>query len=124
MNRLAITFLTGLLCLAPLVVSAADPVQKSIAELYQEKDQLKGKQVKLQGKVVKVNNGILNRNFIHLQDGTGKEGTNDITVTSQQTAEVGDQVTVVGTVTVDLDFGSGYTYPVIVEKATITKVEK
>ncbi len=121
MNRIVITFLAGLLCLAPLVVSAADPVQKSIAELYQEKEQLKGKQVKLQGKVVKVNNGIMNRNFIHLQDGTGKKGSNDITVTSQQTAHVGDEVTVVGTVTVDLDFGSGYVYPVIVEKATITK---
>ncbi len=121
MNRIVITFLAALLCLAPLAVSAADPVQKSIAELYQEKDQLKGKQVKLHGKVVKVNNGIMNRNFIHLQDGTGEKGTNDITITSQDTAKVGDEVTAVGTVTVDLDFGAGYTYPVIVEKATITK---
>ncbi len=121
MNRIVITFLAALLCLAPLAVSAADPVQKSIAELYQEKDQLKGKQVKLHGKVVKVNNGIMNRNFIHLRDGTGEKGTNDITITSQDTAKVGDEVTAVGTVTVDLDFGAGYTYPVIVEKATITK---
>ncbi len=121
MNRIVITFLAALLCLAPLAVSAADPVQKSIAELYQEKDQLKGKQVKLHGKVVKVNNGIMNRNFIHLQDGTGEKGSNDITITSQDTAKVGDEVTAVGTVTVDLDFGAGYTYPVIVEKATITK---
>ncbi len=121
MNRIVITFLAALLCLAPLAVSAADPVQKSIAELYQEKDQLKGKQVKLHGKVVKVNNGIMNRNFIHLRDGTGEKGTNDITITSQDTAKVGDEITAVGTVTVDLDFGAGYTYPVIVEKATITK---
>ncbi|HFC54279.1 MAG TPA: hypothetical protein ENJ43_07580 [Gammaproteobacteria bacterium] len=124
MNRIAITFLSGLLCLAPLAVSAADPVEKSVAELYKEKDQLKGQQVQLQGKVVKVNNGILNRNFIHLQDGTGEKGSNDVTVTSQDTAQVGDQVKVVGTVTLDLDFGSGYTYPLIVEKASITKVEK
>jgi len=121
MNRIVITFLAALLCLAPLAISAADPVQKSIAELYQEKDQLKGKQVKLHGKVVKVNNGIMNRNFIHLRDGTGEKGSNDITITSQDTAKVGDEITAVGTVTVDLDFGAGYTYPVIVEKATITK---
>ncbi len=121
MNRIVITFLAALLCLAPLAVSAADPVRKSVAELYQEKDQLKGKQVKLHGKVVKVNNGIMNRNFIHLRDGTGEKGTNDITITSQDTAKVGDEITAVGTVTVDLDFGAGYTYPVIVEKATITK---
>ncbi len=124
MNRIVISLLGGLLCLAPLAASAADPVQKSIAELYQEKDKLKGQQVQLQGKVVKVNNGIMNRNFIHLQDGSGKEGSNDLTITSDQTAEVGDEVTVVGTVTVDLDFGSGYLYPLIVEKATITKTKK
>ncbi len=124
MNRIVNTLLAGLFCLVPLGASAADPVQKSIAELHQEKAQLKGQQVQLQGKVVKVNNGILNRNFIHLQDGTGEKGTNDLTVTSEQTAEVGDQVKVVGTVTLDLDFGSGYTYPLIVEKATITRVEK
>ncbi len=124
MNRIAIAFLTGLLCLAPLAASAADPVKKSVAELYLEREQLKGQQVQLQGKVVKVNNGILNRNFIHLQDGTGEKGSNDVTVTSQDTAQVGDQVRVVGTVTLDLDFGSGYTYPLIVEKASITKVEK
>jgi len=121
MHKLVISFLAALLCLVPLVSSATDAVSKSIAELYQEKGALKGKQVTLHGKVVKVNNGIMNRNFIHLQDGSGKEGSNDITVTSQQTAQVGDEVTVTGTVTVDLDFGSGYSYPVIVEKATITK---
>jgi len=64
MNRLVISFFVGLLSFSPLAISAADkPVQKSVAELYQEKDKLKGKQVQLQGKVIKVNNGIMNRNF-------------------------------------------------------------
>ncbi len=124
MNRLVISLVAGMICLAPAVVLGGEAVQKSIAELYQDKEKLKGQQVQLEGKVVKVNNGILNRNFIHLQDGTGKKGSNDLTVTSDQTAQVGDQVKVVGTVTLDLDFGSGYTYPLIVEKATITKLEK
>ncbi len=125
MNRIIISLFVGLLSLSPLAVSAADePAHKSVEELYQEKDKLKGQQVQLQGTVVKVNNGIMNRNFIHLQDGSGKEGSNDITITSDQTAEVGDEVTVVGTVTLDMDFGAGYLYPLIVEKATITKTSK
>ncbi len=124
MNRIVISLFIGLLCLSPLAVSAADPEHKSVTELYQEKDKLKGQQVQMQGTVVKVNNGVMNRNFIHLQDGSGKEGNNDITITSDQTAEVGDEVSVVGTVALDVDFGAGYLYPLMVEKATITKVKK
>ena len=102
---------------------ADEAVQKTIGELYKEKAELAGKQVTLHGTVVKVNNQIMNRNFLHLQDGSGDaaEGTNDITVTSNDTAAKGDTVTVTGTVAVDLDFGSGYSYPMLVEKATISK---
>ena len=108
------------LCALPLF--ADDSVSTSIGDLYKEKAALNGKLVKLQGKVVKVNNQIMQRNFLHLQDGSGspEDGSNDITVTSQETANVGDQVTVTGTVVIDHDFGSGYKYPLLVEKATIT----
>ena len=108
------------LCALPLF--ADDAVSTSIGDLYKEKAALNGKLVKLQGKVVKVNNQIMQRNFLHLQDGSGspEDGSNDITVTSQETANVGDQVTVTGTVVIDHDFGSGYKYPLLVEKATIT----
>jgi len=47
--------------------------------------------------------------------------TNDITVTSDDTAAKGDEITVTGTVVLDLDFGAGYKYPLLVEKATIAK---
>ena len=65
----------------------------------------------------------MDRNWIHLRDGTGDaaDGSNDITVTSQDVVEVGDAVTATGTVAVDLDFGSGYKYPLIVEKASVAK---
>ena len=118
--------LTALLCaFIALPVAADDAVNKTIAELYKEKAELAGKQVTLHGTVVKVNNQIMNRNFLHLQDGTGDAagGTNDITVTSDDTAAKGDKVSVTGTVAVDLDFGAGYTYPMLVEKATISKDE-
>ena len=49
------------------------------------------------------------------------ESTDDLTITSAQTAEVGDDITVVGTVVLDTDFGFGYKYPLLVEKSKITK---
>lgn len=99
---------------------AADAVIKSVADLYAEKAALVGKQVQVSGKVVKVNNGIMNRNFLHVQDGTGAEGANDLTITSQQTAAVGDQVTATGKVSTDVDFGMGYKYPLLMEEAALT----
>jgi len=122
MNR-TLTFAALLSALLITPAHADEAVQKTIGELYKEKAELAGKQVTLHGTVVKVNNQIMNRNFLHLQDGSGDaaEGTNDITVTSNDTAAKGDTVTVTGTVAVDLDFGSGYSYPMLVEKATISK---
>lgn len=102
-------------------VAADAPVTKTVEALNVEKSQLKDKRVAFKGKVVKVNNNIMKKNFLHIQDGTGKEGsTNDITVTSAQTAKEGDIVNVVGKVTLDRDFGAGYTYALIVEEAAIT----
>jgi hypothetical protein len=96
--------------------------QKTIEALFMEKAELAGHKVQLRGKVMKVNNAIMNRNFLHLRDGTGLKGSDDLTVTSQDTAEVGDEVTVTGTITVDKDFGAGYIYPILLEQASVTKV--
>lgn len=99
---------------------AADGATKTVEALNVEKAQLGGQKVAFDGKVVKVNNNIMKRNFLHIQDGTGKEGTNDVTVTSAQTAAVGEMVHVVGTVAIDRDFGAGYVYPLIIEDAVIS----
>lgn len=101
-------------------VLAADAIKKTVADLYADRDALVGKQVQVSGKVVKVNNGIMNRNFLHVQDGSGAADTNDLTVTSQQTAAVGDQVTVTGKIAADVDFGMGYVYPLLMEEAAVT----
>lgn len=97
---------------------------KTVAEIFAEKDALATQQVTLRGKVVKVNPGVMNMDWLHVRDGSGAEGTNDLTVTStsQPVAKVGDTVLVTGTVTTNKDYGMGYQYPVIVEKADV-KVE-
>lgn len=96
---------------------------RTVAELWAGKDGLEGKTATVRGVVVKANNGVMGKNWIHLQDGSGDaaQGTNDLTVTTQGTAAKGETVTIKGTVRTNKDFGAGYTYAVIVEDATIVK---
>jgi hypothetical protein len=63
----------------------------------------------------------MKKNWIHLQDGTGDAGNNDLVVTSDDLPKVGDVVTASGTLYNDKDFGGGYKYKVIIEKAGIKK---
>ncbi len=106
---------------------AASPPPKgavSIAELAKGAAAFDGKQVTVAGRVVKENDGILGRNWIHLQDGTGsaKDGSNDVLVTtadSEAPHAVGQEVTATGTVRTNQDFGSGYAYKFMLEKAAL-----
>ena len=95
---------------------------KDIAAVYANKDSLAGQQVSLRGKVVKYNSGILGWNFIHIQDGSGDAaaGSNDLTVTSHDETAVGETVVVSGTLILDKDFGAGYSFPVMMEDASIS----
>ncbi|MBI3902906.1 MAG: hypothetical protein HY306_08225 [Nitrosomonadales bacterium] len=112
--------LACLVGLATLNANAADN-QMSVADVYKNSAGLAGQTVSVQGKVVKVLGGIMKRNFVHVQDGTGDAATetNDLIVTSKQTAKVGDQVTISGVVVVNRDFGSGYFYPLLLEDGKI-----
>ena len=102
---------------------ATGPDARTIAEVFGDKAKLANVTVVVRGQVVKSNSGILDRNWLHLRDGSGsaEAGNHDLTVTTQGTAKVGDVVVISGTVRLDKDFGAGYTYPVIVEDASITQ---
>ena len=108
---------------APAGVPAQAGPVTSIADIWTNRTGLAGKTVTVHGKVVKFNGGILGRNWLHVQDGTGKaeDKTNDLTITTTDEAEIGDEVTVAGTVGVDRDFTAGYAYPVMLENARIFK---
>jgi hypothetical protein len=69
---------------------------------------------------VKVNFGIMGKNWVHLRDGSGKadDGSNDILVTTKAEPTVGSTATVLGTVRTNKDFGSGYAYKVMLEDAS------
>src|SRR3569623_1592587 len=121
MQRTLIGLIAGLACLGAVTNIAQAAEQKTVESLYQDKAKLGGHEVQVRGKVVKVNYGVMMRNFLHIQDGTGKQGSNDLTVTSQETAEIGDGVVVTCKLSVDKDFGAGYTYPILLEDAHISK---
>lgn len=91
----------------------------TVEELYAKKDELKGKKVTVRGEVVKFNSNILGKNWLHLQDGSGKQGTNDITVTTNQSANIGDKVVVTGVLATNKDVGAGHKYEVILEEGAI-----
>jgi hypothetical protein len=92
----------------------------TVAEIYSRKSALAGKKVTVRGIVVKYNAQIMGKNWIHLRDGTGAEGANDLTVTTSDTAKLGDVVLVVGTVVLDKDFGAGYKYDILLENSKVT----
>jgi len=97
----------------------------SLKEMQDKKDSLNGKEILFRAKVAKVSKNILDRNWIHLQDGTGVpnegEPVGRVVATSKESPKVGDVVTVKGTLSVDKSFGSGYVYPLIIEQATFSK---
>jgi hypothetical protein len=93
----------------------------TVAEIYAGRTKLDTKQVVVKAKVVKVSAGIMGKNWIHLQDGSGdpKQNNNNLVVTSQDLPAVGAVVTASGTLYKDKDFGGGYRYEVILEQTTI-----
>lgn len=92
---------------------------KTVAEIFAGAQALAGKPIAVRGKVVKVNNGIMGRNWVHLQDGTGDAGHNDLMVTTTASVTKDAVVVVRGTVTANKDFGAGYSYAVLIEDASI-----
>ncbi|QWV94918.1 DNA-binding protein [Geomonas oryzisoli] len=105
------------------VTKAKGPNAYTIAEIYAKSKKLEKKPVVVRGRVVRVSQKIMKRNWIHLADGTGSSAkkTDDLVITSQELPKEGDVVTVSGTLYNNLDFGAGYRYNVLVQDAKFKK---
>ncbi|HRY98502.1 MAG TPA: hypothetical protein P5550_05520 [Bacteroidales bacterium] len=88
----------------------------TVAQIFADPAKYAGKKVLIRAQVIKVNNEIMDRNWVHLQDGTEHEGRYDLVITTDEFHEVGAVVTFEGVVTVNKDFGAGYVYEVILEE--------
>ena len=89
----------------------------SIAELVKNPRAYEGHTVQISGTCVKINPNIMDRNWIHLQDGT--MDSYDLVITSANFVPEGSKVTMKGVVGLDRDFGAGYTYDIILENGTL-----
>jgi len=96
-----------------------EPGELPIGDLYKDPSAFEGKKIKIRGKVVKYNGEIMDRNWIHIQDGTSSGGKFDLTITSLEQVNVGEIVAFEGVIAVNKDFGAGYRYDVIMEEGKI-----
>jgi hypothetical protein len=105
------------------IEKAVGPNAYTVAEVYAKRSELDKKTVVVKGKVVKVSEGIMGKNWIHIQDGSGnqKTGTHNLVATTKDMSAVGEVVTITGTFAKDRDFGAGYLYKAIVEDAKVQK---
>jgi len=101
------------------VAPAADGI--TIAQLFANANSYTNKTVKIKGKVIKVNSAIMKTNWVHIQDGTSSGSDFDLTITTNDIVNVGDIVTFEGKISMNMDFGYGYSYKVLMEDAKAKK---
>jgi hypothetical protein len=105
------------------VPKAAGADARTVAEIINGRAAIKNKTVVVRGKVVKFTPEVMGKNWVHLRDGSGSaaDNTNDLLVTTKDDTKIGDVVVAKGVVRTDVDLGSGYSYKVLVEEATLQK---
>ena len=90
-----------------------------IAELVDNPKKYEGETIQLDGVCTKINSGIMNRNWIHIKDGSKDDF--DLVITSDAFVPEGQLFTMKAVVVLNKDFGAGYTYDLILEKGTLIK---
>lgn len=105
------------------LAKAKGPEARTVEEVVKGKAALKDKAVLVHAQVVKVTAGVMGKNWVHLQDGSGKaaDGTHNVIATTQDAVAVGDVVNARGTVRTDVNIGAGYSYAVLIEDAALRK---
>lgn len=96
---------------------------RTVAEIVGKQAELKDKPVVVRGRVVKFTQNVMGKNWVHLRDGSGsaKDNNHDILVTTKDQTQVGNIVVARGVVRTDVDLGSGYSYKVLIEGASLQK---
>jgi hypothetical protein len=90
-----------------------------ISELVQNFKKYEGKTIQISGECVKINPGIMNRNWIHIKDGSLDDY--DLVITSDTYVAEGTLITMKALVSLNKDFGAGYTYDLILEDGVLIK---
>ncbi len=88
-----------------------------IADLVNDPGKYEGNEVVIKGECIKVNANILDRNWLHMKDGSKDDY--DLIVTSEEKVQKGAQISLRGIVRLNKDFGSGYSYPILIENGRL-----
>lgn len=88
-----------------------------ISDLIKDQKKYSGNTIEVTGIVTKFNPAIMEKNWVHIQDGSEYKDVFDLTVTTDEYAEVGDTITFKGKISIDKDFGYGYFYDILMEDA-------
>mgnify|MGYP007063420444 CR=1 FL=1 len=92
----------------------------SVEQVWVGRKSLSGKTVKVRGKAVKVTSGLVGGlNWVHVQDGSGGPGTNDLIVTTTTSVKVGNTVSAQGAVMIDKELGPGVKFDVLIHNAKV-----
>jgi hypothetical protein len=84
-----------------------------ISDLVKSPKKYEGKTVQISGVCTKINPGIMDRNWIHVKDGSKDDY--DLVITSSTFIPEGKAFTMKAIVTLNKDFGAGYKYDLILE---------
>jgi hypothetical protein len=90
-----------------------------ISELVSNPNKFEGQIIQISGKCVKVNAGIMNRNWIHVRDGS--QDDYDLVITSDIFVPEGTNITMKALVSINKDFGAGYKYDLILENGVLVE---
>lgn len=93
------------------------PADMKIGDLRGQRQANAGKVLSIRGRVVKINRGIMGKNWMHLRDSSDAL---PLVITTQGDGKVGDLVVAKGKVGVDRDIGAGYNYDVLLEDSEVT----
>ena len=91
----------------------------SLDELFTNYKKYGDKLVKISGKIIKVNSAIMGTNWIHMSTLVKDLNNYDLTITSNETVKVGDELTIEGKITLNKDFGSGYSFSIMMEDGIV-----
>ena len=88
-------------------------------DLKNKKSLYNNRHIKIIGEVVKISLNIMDSNWIHIKD---KNGDELIFRSKQANIRIADKIIASGILKTDLDYGSGYTYELIVTKSIFKKL--
>ncbi|NND05425.1 MAG: hypothetical protein HKN87_03510 [Saprospiraceae bacterium] len=105
------------------LTESIQPIEGGIglAQLFSDPAKYNDQILLVKGQCVKVNQNIMGKNWVHLQDGSKDDSDDslDLTITTKEEVQVGAVVSFEGKIATDRDIGSGYHFDIIMEEAVL-----